>query len=90
MLIYADRRISLFEGGWGDVLFKRCDVLFKRYDILFTKCNILKAFTNRYVSPIPILVYANHRISPPHLPILMLIYADRRISPFEGGWGDVL
>ena len=31
MLIYADRRIfrriSPFEGGWGDVLFKRCDVL---------------------------------------------------------------
>ena len=27
MLIYADHRISPFEGGWGDVLFKRCDVL---------------------------------------------------------------
>ena len=64
MLIYADRRISPFEGGWGDVLFKRCDVLFKRYDILFTKCNILKAFTNRYIIPILMLVYTDRRISP--------------------------
>jgi len=37
MLIYADRHISPFEGGWGDVLFKRC--------------NILKAFTDRHISP---------------------------------------
>jgi len=36
MLIYADRHISPFEGGWGDVfdvLFKRCNVLL-RYNIL--------------------------------------------------------
>ena len=42
--VYADRLLSPFEGGWGDVLFKRCD-------ILFTKCNILKAFTDHYIPP---------------------------------------
>ena len=39
MLVYTDRRISPFEGGWGDVLL-RYDVLFKRYDILFKGCNV--------------------------------------------------
>ena len=82
MHTYADRRISPFEGGWGDVLFKRCD-------ILFTKCYILKVFTNHYIIPVLMLVYADHPIFPSHPPILMLVYADRRISPFEGGWGDV-
>ena len=53
MLIYADRRISPFEGGWGDVLFKKCDVLFERYDILFTKCNVLKKPLLTVTSPRP-------------------------------------
>ena len=81
MLVYTDRRISPFEGGWGDVLL-RCDVLFKRcdvllrYDVLFTKCNVLftkynalKAFTDRYISPILMLIYSNHPIFPSHLPL---------------------
>jgi hypothetical protein len=46
-----------FEGGWGDVLFTRCN-------ILFTKYNVLKTFTNRYISPILMLIYANRYISP--------------------------
>ena len=75
ILVYTDRHISPFEGGWGDVLFKRC--------------NILKAFTDRHILPSQcssMLTIASFR----HIiPVLILVYTDHRISPFEGGWGDV-